>query len=140
MTREEFDSILWIERDIERKRKQIADIRSKVDSIVIDYKERVQTSNQNSSMKLIDELVDLEGLLKGDLALLYHRRKEAYIMIRELKGKERMVMEMKYIEGKSLEEIAVETGCSYKQAWRKRKSALKKLFPQEKNKNNLEKN
>ena len=140
MTREEFDSILWIERDIERKRKQIADIRSKVDSIVIDYKERVQTSNQNTSMKLIDELVDLEGLLKGDLLLLYNRRKEAYLMIRELKGKERMVMEMKYIEGKSLEEIAVETGCSYRQVKRKKKSALTKLFPQEKNKNNLEKN
>lgn len=138
MTREEFESILWIDKDIKRKRRQINDLRAKVDSIEIDYSERVQTSNQNTSMKLIDELVDLEGLLKGDLALLYHRRKEAYIMIRELKGKERMVMEMKYIEGKSLEEIAVETGCSYRQVKRKKKSALTKLFPQ--GKNNLEKN
>lgn len=130
MTREEFESILWIDKDIKRKRRQINDLRAKVDSIEIDYSERVQTSNQNTSMKLIDELVDLEGLLKGDLALLYHRRKEAYIMIRELKGKERMVMEMKYIEGKSLEEIAMETGCSYRQVKRKKRSAFMKLFPE----------
>lgn len=130
MTREEFESILWIDKDIKRKRRQINDLRAKVDSIEIDYSERVQTSNQNTSMKLIDELVDLEGLLKGDLALLYHRRKEAYIMIRELKGKERMVMEMKYIEGKSLAEIAMETGCSYRQVKRKKRSAFMKLFPE----------
>lgn len=138
MTREEFESILWIDKDIKRKRRQINDLRAKVDSIEIDYSERVQTSNQNTSMKLIDELVDLEGLLKGDLLLLYNRRKEAYLMIRELKGRERIVMEMKYLEGKSLEEIAVEAGCSYRQVKRKKKSALTKLFPQEKN--NLEKN
>ena len=131
MTREEFESILWIDKEIARKRKQIADLRTNLCSIEIDYSaEMVQKSKQNSSMKLVDEIVDLEGLLKGDLALLYNRRREAYLMIRELKGKERMVMEMKYLEGKSLAEIAMETGCSYRQVKRKKRSAFMKLFPE----------
>jgi DNA-directed RNA polymerase specialized sigma subunit len=128
MTKQELYSIYGLSQRIGQKQRQLEELKAKASSIELSYAERVQTSQVNNSMAIVDNMIELEQLIDKDLEEMYKKRREAYSLIRTLSGTERDVMELRYIQGYKWEEIAVKLDISYRHTTRLHGQALEKLF------------
>lgn len=128
MTKDELKSIYQINKRIDLKRQQLKELEEEATSISIDYKEKVQTSKLNNSMCKVDSAIELQSLIRSELALLYEKRKQAYLMFTDLKGKQKALMEMRYLQGYSWEHIAYELDLSYRHVLRLHGEALANIF------------
>lgn len=129
MTKEEFKTIPKIEKAIKYKQEQLYQIRAMMISVPsLETKEKVQTSPMNKSMSVVDEAVDLERKLHEDCILLLKLKNEAYDLIRTLEGKERLLMELRYINGCKWIEIAKKMNYNYRHVTKMHGEILSKLF------------
>lgn len=133
MTKEEFKSIPKIEKAIEYKREQLRELRAMMITIPgLQISEKVQTSTVNKSMKIVDAALDLQDKLHADCIKLLKLKDDAYDLIRTLDGTERLLMELRYINGYKWPKIAEELNYSYRNTTRLHVLILQKLFPENK--------
>lgn len=129
MTREELKTIPRIEKLIKYKKEQLEELQELATCVpALNQNEKVQTTVIDRGMSQVDKLIDLELKIKEDQRKLVNLKAEAYDIIRELKGAERELMELRYINGKRFEEIATEMNRSYRHVIRLHGRILSKIF------------
>lgn len=129
MTREELKTIPRIEKLIKYKKEQLEELRELATCVpALNQNEKVQTTIIDRGMPQIDRLIDLDFKIREDQRKLINLKAEAYDIIRELKGAERELMELRYINGKRFEEIATEMNRSYRHVIRLHGKILEKIF------------
>ena len=129
MTREEFREIPNFEKKIADKKEQLDHLRALAMGVsAIAPKVKVQESVSNErSMLPITEAVDLEREISQDIERLIKLRHRAYYLIQRLKGTERWLMELRYVNGYTWEVVAEKMEMSVRHVYRIHGRILKKL-------------
>lgn len=129
MTREELREIPNLEKKIAEKKEQLDHLRALAMGVsAIAPKVKVQESVSNErSMMPIAEAVDLEREITRDIERLIKFRHRAYYLIQRLKGTERRLMELRYVNGYTWEVVAEKMEMSARHVYRIHGRILKKL-------------
>lgn len=129
MTREELKSIPNIDKMIRYKLEELRELEELSTCVpALQTKEKVQTSVQNKSMDIVVKIADFKREIEKDYNRLIELKKEAYSLIQNLEGKEKILMDLRYIGGKEWQEIAYLLGWSYRHTTRVHGEILKKIF------------
>lgn len=129
MTKEELKQIPTMAKRIQLKKEQLAELRELATCVpALNTNERVQSSVVNRSMEQVDKIIDYQQRIQAEQLELFCAKAEAYELISNLAGNERIIMELRYISGKTWEEIAIEMDMSYRHVVRLHGIALRRLF------------
>lgn len=90
--------------------------------------DKVQSSNENKTEKIIAKIVDLENEVDAEIDRLVDIKAQIEAVIRQVPdGTQRIVLERRYIIGETWEQIAVDLHYSYMQICRIHGKALQKV-------------
>lgn len=122
---------LWLDRIIENKLKQLESFRILVMKLNTNYShDKVSGGNKIKSKmeNTIVKIVDLENEINADIDRIIALKKEILNNIKQLdKLNYRLLLEMRYISGKTWEEISEEFHCSSSGIFKIHGVALKKI-------------
>jgi DNA-directed RNA polymerase specialized sigma subunit len=114
------------EKEINAKMKRIARYRemaTKTTATLSDI--RVKTSQDNRMERVLDEICDLGAEIESDVKLLKEKQKVVRDTIRMISdARQRIVLELRYLNGETFEEIAVDINYCYMQVCRIHGKAL----------------
>lgn len=109
-------------KDIKRLRSLISSVKS------INTGEKVKSSNTDNGIdNTVIKIVDLEKDYKNLVLLYINKRTEFDKILNQMKEKERTLIELKYINGLTWEQVACRMDYSERQATRLHGDILKKL-------------
>ena len=131
MTREEFISIPQAEKRVRILTRSIAALRSLATSLSAPLGgDRVQATGSNDRTgRLVAEIADAEREMEREVQRLTALRSEAIRMIRALKEPERSVMYLRYVAGKTWEQVSEQTEYELRYTYKLGKNGLTALFP-----------
>ena len=132
MSEEKFlKEIKHLDSRINSKIRQLDLLRHQIGSLKsFDYsKDRVQESNIQGSQieNLIVKICDLEGEITKDIDKLVDKKRQAIETVNKMEGLGGSIMEMRYLEGRSWENITVILHISPQYAFELHNRELKKL-------------
>lgn len=130
MTKEELKEIRHLDYRIKSKRTQIEDLRDKAQCLKgINYtSDKVQVSSENRIEEIIAKICDMENSLAKEIDVLLDLKAKAKNEIDSITDKKlRDVLEMRYLEMRNWEYIAVQMNYNYRWILRLHGKALKKI-------------
>lgn len=129
--KEYLSQALWLDQRIDSKLQQLDSLRSLAIKVTTNFtQERVSGGNDVTSSveKAIVKIVDLENEINEDIDELVDLKKDILQTINLLSDiNYRLILEMRYISGKSWEEISEELNYSIRGIYKIHGKALKKI-------------
>ncbi|MBO8158842.1 DUF1492 domain-containing protein [Thermosyntropha sp.] len=121
----------FLDKEIERKLGEIAYWRNRLERVTAVYTREPKSKNAGRDMRLDDiiaKIVDLEQEVNEDIDQLIDIRNEIKQKIEQIKDdKLRLLLQYRYIDCKTWEEIAVEMGYSWQHIHRLHAKALREV-------------
>lgn len=115
------------DHDINAKLDQIHKLRELATKTTQALSERVQTSAENKTEKIVSKIVDMENEVDAEIDNLQAIKHKIMAVIKQVSDtKQRMVLERRYINGETWEQIADNLNYSYMQICRIHGRALQK--------------
>ena len=115
--------------DIKKKEYRLLELETRATNITY-CMEQDPVSGGGSKDKMADQvaaIVELKDEINEQLAVLYRKEREIRRAIKGLESRERILMELKYIEGLRWEEVAVEMNYSWQHIHRLHAECLERL-------------
>lgn len=126
MDKEELRELIHLDEKIETKRRQLERLmKTRLSIKGIDYsKDRVQTSGHNGQEDLIIKIIDLEREINRDIDELVDKKAIAREKISRVPGVQGTILEMRYLECMTWEEIAYRLSYSIRAVYKIHGQAL----------------
>lgn len=126
MDKEELRELIHLDEKIETKRRQLERLmKTRLSIKGIDYsKDRVQTSSHSGQEDLIIKIIDLEREINRDINELVDKKAIAREKISHVHGVQGTVLEMRYLECMTWQEIAYRLSYSIRTVYKIHGQAL----------------
>lgn len=130
MDKQEFKSIIFIDKKIESKIKQAEKLREMALCVqsTNTTTDRVQSSRQPDPMRLIDRACDMEAEINIEIDRLVDLKAKAETLIEQLPPREALLMELRYLEGLSWDKVADRLGYEQRKVYRIHGVALEMMI------------
>lgn len=132
MTAKEYlEQARYLDQRINSKLTQVESLRSLATRITTVYSDMPHNASRDNHKfeKILAKIVDLESEIDSDVDRLVDLKKEIMTAINAMKDdKYRVLLEMRYLNQQTWEQIAVAMDCDIRQVYRLHGHALEKFF------------
>ncbi len=129
--KEYLSQAIWLDRIINNKLEQKEKLEALAERVTADFSRERVSGGMGATSPMEDvtvKLIDLGNEINADIDRLLELKKEILSVINKIRDyRYRLILEMRYINGKSWDDVAIETGYDIRTIFRLHGKALDKI-------------